>query len=100
MNYRKIPEMVKALTFGELLLHGARECEKAGQALGPNGMPRVFTYAGHTLTHETDDSYCVETPGGEVSMFNRGDLLVLNDRGEVYPVRGELFRANYELAGA
>ena len=99
MNYCKKPDEVEALSFGELVLHGARECEKAGHALGPNAMPWSFTYAGHHISHENDDCYLIPTPAGTARM-GRDDMLI-NDRSGSLAVRSTAdFFATYELCGA
>lgn len=99
MKYRALPPIVEAITFGELVLHGAHECEKAGHALGPNAMPWSFTYAGHHVTHENDDLYLIGTGDGTVRM-GRDDMLVLNASGEIRAINTENFFLTYEPAGA
>jgi len=95
MQYRRKPEAVEAITFGDLVLHGAHECEKAGHALGPNAMPWSFTYAGHHISHENDDCYLVNTGTSTVQM-NRGDMLVTDDQGGIYAIKLEAFFSMYE----
>lgn len=98
-KYRALPPIVEAITFGELVLHGARECEKAGHALGQNAMPLSFTYAGRSVTHENDDCYLIGTGAGIVRM-GRDDMLVTTGSGEIRAIKTELFLSTHEPAGA
>lgn len=98
-KYRALPPIVEAITFGELVLHGARECEKAGHALGPNAMPWSFSYAGHPVTHENDDCYLINTPTATVRM-GRDDMLITSASGEIRAIKTELFLSTHEPAGA
>lgn len=98
MKFRKKPVVIEAITFGELVLHGAHECEKAGHALGPNAMPWSFSYAGHPITHENDDCYLIPTLEGAMKM-GRGDMLITGVKGEIYPCKTDIFQATYEPAG-
>lgn len=98
MKFREKPPMVEAITFGELVLHGAHECEKAGHALGPNAMPWSFNYAGHPVTHENDDLYLINTPTDTVRM-GRDDMLITRANGEIYTLKTAAFQSTHELAG-
>lgn len=98
MKFREKPPMVEAITFGELVLHGAHECEKAGHALGPNATPWSFNYGGHPVTHENDDCYLINTPTDTVRM-GRDDMLITRANGEIYTLKTDAFQSTYELAG-
>lgn len=90
MKYRKKPVVVEAITFDELIQHGI----DSGVPLN-NGMPWSFKYAGHPITHETDDSYLIPTLEGTMR-FNRGDMLLTGVNGEIYPCRKDIFEKTYE----
>lgn len=96
MKFRRKPQVIEALTFGELVAHGARECEKAGHALGPNAMPWSFNYAGHPVTQENDDCYLISTLTDTVRM-GRGDMLITSADGEIYACPMGTFQATFEL---
>lgn len=96
MKYRRKPEVIEAITFGDLILHGAHECEKAGQSLGPNAMPWSFSYAGHPVTHENDSCYLISMPD-RVVRFDRGDMLINDGSGVLYTLKPEAFTATFEL---
>lgn len=93
MNYIKKPLIVEAITFDELVEHGARYYAGRGIPMN-NGTPWSFEYQGHPITHETDDCYLVPTPEGTMK-FNRGDMLVTGIEGEIYPVKASVFAETY-----
>jgi len=92
MKYRKRPVVVEAITFDELVAHG-----KSSGANIVNGMPWSFTYAGHTITHETDDCYLIPTLEGTMRM-TPGDMLITGVKGEIYPCKSDIFANTYEPA--
>ena len=92
MRFRKKPVVIEAITFDELVAHGL-----AHTANIVNGMPWSFTYAGHAITHETDDDYIIPTLEGNMH-FRRGDMLITGVKGEIYPCKPDIFAATYEPA--
>lgn len=92
MKYRKLPIIIEAITFQELVDHGISQ----GVPL-TRGMPWSFTYNGHPVTHENDDCYLIPTLEGIMKM-GRSDMLVTGVKGEIYPVKQEIFNATFELA--
>jgi hypothetical protein len=62
-----------------------------------NDMPWSFSYAGHPITHETDDSYVIPTLEGAMLM-TRGDMLITGVKGEIYPCKADIFAATYDAA--
>lgn len=89
MKYRKVPVVIEAITFEELVAHGLK------QTAGINGMPWSFDYAGHPITHEDDDRYAIPTLEGDM-MFCRDDMLITGVAGEIYPCKIDIFRMTYE----
>ena len=92
-KYRKKPVVVEAITFDELVAHGR------SQVGDTHGMPWAFDYAGHPITHETDDCYLIPTLEGTMQ-FRRGDQLITGVAGEIYPCKPDIFAATYEDAAA
>lgn len=92
MKFRKKPVVIEAITFDDLVTHG-----KASAAVMVKGMPWAFEYAGHQITHETDDCYLIPTLEG-IMKFQRGDMLITGVKGEVYPCKLDIFAATYEPA--
>lgn len=91
MKYRKKPVVIEAITFDELVAYGIAQ----GVPLN-NGMPWSFDYQGQHITHENDDCYLIPTLEGTMKM-SRGDMLITGVKGEIYPCRGDIFAATYEL---
>lgn len=92
MKYRKKPVVIEAITFEELVEHGVR----SGAPI-INNMPWSFSYAGQPITHENDNCYLIPTLEGTMK-FQRGDMLVTGVKGEIYPVRIDIFSDTYEVA--
>lgn len=90
MKFRKRPVVIEAITFDELVEHG-----RAQGVPCYNGMPWSFTYAGHPITHESDDCYLIPTLEG-THMMRRGDMLITGVKGEIYPCKLDIFEATYE----
>lgn len=90
MKYRKKPVVIEAITFDELVEHG-----RSNGANIVNGMPWSFTYQGHGITHENDDTYLIPTSEGTMQM-TRGDMLITGVQGEIYPCKLDIFAATYE----
>ena len=90
-KYRKKPVVIEAITFDELVAYG-----KTQTANIVAGMPWSFSYAGHPVTHETDDCYLIPTLEGTMK-FQRGDMLITDVHGEIYPCKADIFFATYEV---
>ena len=91
-QFRKKPVVVEAITFDELVAYG-----KASGAPLVLNMPWSFSYAGHPISHETDDCYLIPTLEGAMKM-GRNDMLITGVMGEVYPCKLDIFQATYEKA--
>jgi hypothetical protein len=102
-KFRKIPVIVEAITFDELVQYG-----KENGANIVNGMPRSFSYEAFyigengeervkfwPITHENDDCYLIPTLEGTMKM-SRGDMLITGVKGEIYPCKGDIFNKTYE----
>lgn len=89
-RYRKLPVVIEAVTFAELVAHG-----KAQAVPLYNGLPWSFGYAGHPVTHENDECYLLPTLEGTMRM-SPTDMLITGVKGEIYPCRADIFRATYE----
>lgn len=89
-KYRKIPVMVEAITFEGLLEYG-----RSHGANIVNGFPWSFNYAGHPITHETDECYLIPTSEGTMK-FTPLDMLITGTAGEIYPCKIEIFQSIYE----
>lgn len=94
-KFRKKPVVIEAITFEELVAHGAK-VDPEGAALH-GGYSWHFEYAGHKLTHENDDRYLIPTLEGTMDM-RRGDMLITGVQGEIYPCKADIFAATYESA--
>lgn len=90
--FRKKPVVIEAITFDELVAHGI-EC--IGIDKCHNGMPWSFKYQGHPISHENDDCYLVPTHQGTVR-FDRGDMLITQIDGEIYPCKPDIFELTYD----
>ena len=91
-QFRKKPVVIEAITFDELVAHG-----KANGANIVGGMPWSFEYAGHHISHETDDCYLIPTLEGTMKM-GRDDMLITGVKGEIYPCKADIFAATYDPA--
>ena len=91
-KFRKNPVVIEAIAFDELVAYG-----KATGASLMRGMPWSFSYAGHPITHETDDCYLIPTLEGTMKM-GRNDMLITGVQGEIYPCKLDIFEASYEKA--
>lgn len=90
MKYRKKPVVIEAITFDELVKHGINS---GGNIV--NGMPWSFKYAGHPITHESDDCYLIPTMEGTMKM-SKDDMLITGVKGEIYPCKKDIFDVTYE----
>lgn len=91
-KYQKLPVVIEAITFDELVEHG-----KSNGGNIVNGMPWSFSYAGHPITHENDNCYIVPSLEGPMR-FERGAMLITGVKGEIYPCAGDIFAATYKPA--
>lgn len=82
--------VIEAITFDELVDYG-----KANGANIVNGMPWSFKFREHSITHENDDCCLIPTLEGTMK-FNRGDMLIIGIKGEIYPCKPDIFEATYE----
>lgn len=89
-RYRKIPVIIEAITFNELVRHGI---ESGANIV--NGMPWSFDYNGHAITHENDNLYLIPTLEGTMAM-TPDDVLITGVKGEIYPCKEEIFKLTYE----
>lgn len=90
MKFRKKPVVIEAITFDELVQHGI----ESGAACH-SGMPWSFDFKGHPITHEDDNCYLIPTLEGTMK-FQRGDMLIVGVKGEIYPCKQNIFEATYE----
>lgn len=90
MQYRKKPVVVEAFTFEEFIEEGRKVATSA-----IDGIPWSFQFRGHPITHETDDCYLIPTLEGTMK-FNRGDMLIVGVKGEIYPCKKDIFDATYD----
>ena len=89
--YRKKPVVIEAITFEELVEHG-----KAVDGSIIDGMPWSFDYKGHPISHENDACYLIPTLEGTMN-FNRGEMLITGVKGEIYPIKRDIFDETYDL---
>lgn len=89
-KYRKRPVVVEAITFDELVKHGV----DSGATVNL-GMPWSFRYNGLAITHETDDLYLISHPTGTLR-FRRGEMLITQEDGDVYPCPKATFDSIYD----
>lgn len=87
-KFRKRPVVIEAITFNEFVEYGLAHSENT-----VDGIPWSFYYKGQPVTHENDDCYLIST-----TQFKRGDMLVTDETGEIYPCRSDIFEATYEPA--
>lgn len=101
MKVRKKPVVVEAITFDELVAYGLLESKKSSANNVPvvRGMPWSFQYQGQPITHENDDTYIIPTLEGSMH-FKRGDYLITGVKGEIYPIKKEIFDETYEIVEA
>ena len=90
MKYRKKPVVIEAITFEEFVEYGIIN---GGNIV--NGMPWNFKYNGHEITHENDECYLIPTHQGIVR-FEKGDMLITQIDGEIYPCKLDIFEKTYE----
>ena len=99
MRFRKKPVVIEAFTFDELVAHGLANVDRIEGV--PNivkGMPWSFKFRGQAITHENDNCYLIPTLEGTMK-FNRGDMLIVGVKGEIYPCKSDIFAATYDSTG-
>ena len=92
MKFRNKTVVIEAITFDELVAHGLANSDDI-----QNGMAWSFEYEGHGITHHADDCYLIPTRQG-TTKFERGDMLITNAQGEIYPCKGDIFAMIHEPA--
>ena len=92
---KKRSVVVEAITFDELVEYGISHGANVH-----DGMPWSFEYQGRPITHENNDCYLIPSRMVELGTvrFNRGDMLITNEDGEIFPCRADVFRETYEPA--
>lgn len=97
MQYRfKIPRVVEAITFEELVEHGRR----AGVPI-INGMPWSFNYQGQAISHEHDSCYVVCTKNHGTFHLHPDEMLITSPvDGDLYKCKCDEFEKNYEAIDA
>lgn len=91
--------VIKAITFDQLVQHGLEVCRAEGRESNiVNGMPWSFSFQGVPFTHETNDCYLLPVPEG-TGRFERGDMLITDESGNVFPCKGATFAKTYEAVG-
>ncbi len=89
-KFKERSQTIEAITFDELVSHGI-----ANGANVVNGMPWSFVYSGRAVSNENDDCYLITQHDG-ILRFQRGEMLVTDDRGGLCVLRGDLFDSHYE----
>lgn len=91
-KFRKLPVVIEAITFNELVQHG-KDYEGSNIV---NGFPWSFKYNNHPITHENDKCYLIQTLEGTMN-FTPSDVLITGIKGEIYPCKKDIFESTYEL---
>jgi len=89
--YEKLPIVVEAITFTELVQHGKLQ----NKDLAIHELPWSFDYKGYPITHERDDCYIIPTLEGSV-FFTPSDMLLTGIEGEIYPCKIDIFNKTYK----
>lgn len=89
-RFRIKPTEVEVITFDELVQFAI----DAGAPL-VEGVPWAFEYQSYAFTHETNDRYTYATRQGTRS-FERGEMLVTDPHGELFPCTPEDFALHFE----
>lgn len=106
MKFRKKPVIIDAITFDEFVEYGKAHPDIPANVV--RGMPWSFKFVvefndsnrhpitiRHPITHENDNCYLIPTLEGTMK-FNRGDMLITGVKGEIYPIKPDIFEATYE----
>jgi hypothetical protein len=89
VKYCKKSDIIEAITFDELVNHGRLTgCRLHG------GMPWHFEFKRKPISHENDSCYIIPTRNGTAHL-NRGDMLICDNAGELYPCKRDDFEAAY-----
>lgn len=91
MLYRKKPVVIEAITFDEMI----QLALNTPNASIIDGVPWVFSYKGHPITHESNACYLIPTLEGSMKMMPN-DMLITGVQGEIYPCKIDIFKATYE----
>lgn len=92
-KYRKLPVVIEAMTWDELVQYGI---ENGGNVV--NGLPWSFKIGDRPVTHDCQggyDRYLISTLEGDMEM-TQNDILIIGVKGEAYPCKLDIFRATYE----
>lgn len=93
MKYRKLPIVIEAITFDELLEYGRKVAPE--DAARHDGIAWSFEYKGVLLSNENENCYLIPTLEGTMD-FTRNDMLITGVNGEIYPCKIEIFNKTYE----
>ncbi len=85
MKFRKKPVVIEAISWSEL--EDVRIKENQGKKTS-------FTYSGHNVIRN-DDEFLIPTLEGTMKM-NRGDMLIIGVKGEIYSCKPDIFEATYD----
>jgi hypothetical protein len=91
MKYRKLPVIIEAITFDELVKYGDNSA-----IVGINGTSIEFIYNGHRIHRKNEYCYFIPTLEG-VMEFTKNDMLITGINGEIYPCKSDIFNKTYEL---
>lgn len=91
-KFRKIPRIIDAITWDELVEHGINEVGKDNRA---DGKPWSFKYGIHPILYENDECYLIPTLEGILNMTPK-DMLITGVQGEIYPCKIDVFKETYE----
>ncbi len=89
-KYRKLPVVIEAITFDELLVYGLNHTDSIVK-----GVPWSFNINDHHITHASDSSYIINTLEGDMLMTT-DDILIIGIKGEIYPCKRDIFEMTYE----
>lgn len=95
MKFRKIPAIVEAITFDELVAHGRTV---APESIQPSGLPWSFKYGDAAVSHENDRQYLVMQPSRPTVKVFPTTMLVTGETGQMYAMDRELFQTLFEPA--
>ncbi len=93
MKYRKLPVVIEAITFDELLEYGREVAPE--DAAEHDGIAWSFEYKGVLLSNENENCYLIPTLEGTMD-FTRNDMLITGVNGEIYPCKIDIFNKTYE----
>jgi len=86
----KKPKVIEAITFNEFLEIGRKTPGNETREF-----PWYFQFNGYPVTHENDKCYLIPT-NYDVLKFTSEDVLVIEENGEIYPCKIDVFKEHYE----